>query len=149
MASRFFSYAKVAFYSTLVSIRVNKIAKSYGIVSAGNFKNIKIGKGVVFNGDVYIQARGKVEIGSNVVLSRNTSIFDAGLDTETLSKHVINPVIIGNNCWLGANVIILPGVELGNGVVVAAGSVVTKSFTDNVIIGGNPAVFIKNRNDYN
>ena len=77
-----------------ISIRVNKIAKSYGIVSAGNFKNIKIGKGVVFNGGVYIQARGKVEIGSNVVLSRNTSIFDAGLDTETLSKHVINPVII-------------------------------------------------------
>lgn len=149
MGSRLFSYAKVAFYSTLVSIRVNKIAKSHGIVSAGNFKNIKIGKGVVFNGGVYIQARGKVEIGSNVVLSRNTSIFDAGLDIETLSKHIIKPVIIGSNCWLGANVIILPGVELGEGVVVAAGSVVTKSFNDNVIIGGNPAVFIKNRNSNN
>lgn len=147
MVRRFVSYTKVAFYSALVSIRVNKIAKSHGKVQAGNFKNIKIGKGVVFNDGVYIQARGKVEIGSNVVLSRNTSIFDAGLDTETLSKHVINPVLIGNNCWLGANVIILPGVELGDDVIVAAGSVVTKSFANNLIIGGNPAVFIKRRSN--
>lgn len=148
MVSRFFSYAKVAFYSTLISIRLNKVAKSYGTVLSGNFKNIEIGKGVIFIDGIYIQARGKVQIGSNVILSRNTSIFDAGLDIETLSEHVINPVIIGSKCWIGANVIILPGVKLGEGVIVAAGSVVTKSFGDNIIIGGNPAIFIKNRNNY-
>lgn len=103
---------------------------------------------MVFNHGVYIQARGRVEIGSNVLLSRNTSIFDAGLDIETLSKHVLNPVIIRDDCWLGANVIILLGVVLGNGVIVAAGSVVTKYFDCNTIIGGNPAVFIKKRNKY-
>lgn len=148
MVRRLVSYTKVAFYSALVSIKVNKVAKSHGKVSSGNFRNIIIGKGVVFNHGVYIQARGKVEIGSNVVFSRNASIFDAGLDIETLSEHVINPVIIGSACWLGANVIILPGVVLGDGVIVAAGSVVTKSFGANIIIGGNPAVFIKNRKDY-
>ena len=50
--------------------------------------------------------------------------------------------IIGNNCFLGNQCIVLMGVELGNNCVVAAGSVVTKDFPDNVVIGGNPAKII-------
>jgi len=53
------------------------------------------------------------------------------------------PVTIGNDCWIGGGTIINPGVTLGNNVVVASGSVVTKSFGDNVLIGGNPAKIIK------
>ena len=53
------------------------------------------------------------------------------------------PITIGDNCWIGGGAIINPGVSLGNNVVVASGSVVTKSFGDNVIIGGNPAKIIK------
>lgn len=54
------------------------------------------------------------------------------------------PITIGDNCWFGGHVTILPGVTLGNNVVVGAGSVVTKSFGDNVVLVGNPARVIKN-----
>ena len=53
------------------------------------------------------------------------------------------PITIGDNCWLGGHVTVLPGVTLGENVVVGAGSVVTKSFGDNVVIVGNPARVIK------
>ncbi|MEJ6399767.1 sugar O-acetyltransferase [Nicoliella lavandulae] len=53
------------------------------------------------------------------------------------------PITIGDNVWMGGHVTILPGVTLGNNVVVGAGSVVTKSFGDNVVIVGNPAHVIK------
>lgn len=145
MITRVISYSKVAFFSAYASIKLKRITKAHGLVSAGNFKNIKIGSGVVFNPGVYIQARGSVEIGSNVVLSRNACIFDASLDIESLSEHIVKPVIIGDDCWIGANATIVPGIKLGSGIIVAAGSVVTKSFDDNVIIGGNPAIILKRR----
>lgn len=53
------------------------------------------------------------------------------------------PVTIGDNCWIGGGAIINPNVTLGNNVVVASGAVVTKSFGDNVLIGGCPARVIK------
>jgi maltose O-acetyltransferase len=53
------------------------------------------------------------------------------------------PVTIGDNVWIGANATICPGVTLGNGVVVGAGAVVTKSFPDNVVVGGVPARILK------
>ncbi|WP_423189654.1 sugar O-acetyltransferase [Alkalibacterium sp. f15] len=53
------------------------------------------------------------------------------------------PITIGDNCWIGTNATIVGGVTLGDNVVIAAGSVVTKSFSDNVVIGGVPAKIIK------
>ncbi|GAA3904746.1 hypothetical protein GCM10022228_13690 [Halomonas cibimaris] len=59
------------------------------------------------------------------------------------------PVIIGDNCWLGANAVILPEVKIGEHTIVAAGSVVTKSFPDsNQLLAGVPAKVVKKLDDY-
>lgn len=62
-------------------------------------------------------------------------------DFSSLKKA---PVMIGDDVWIGCNSIILKGVTIGNGSIVAAGSVVTKDVPANVIVGGNPAKILKN-----
>ncbi len=53
------------------------------------------------------------------------------------------PVVIGDNAWIGGNSVIVPGVTIGNNVVVAAGSIVVNDIPDNVVVAGNPAKIIK------
>ena len=71
-------------------------------------------------------------------------------NTNNYAKYIKDsPIIIGDNCWIGASSIILPGIKLGNHVVIGAGSVVTKSFLDdNILVAGNPAKKIKDLDTY-
>ena len=62
--------------------------------------------------------------------------------------EITNPIKIGNNVYIGARSIIMGGVNIGNGVIVAAGSVVTKDIPDNSVYGGVPARFIKTNDEY-
>ena len=57
----------------------------------------------------------------------------------------VEPVVIGNDVWIGARVIILPGVHIGDGCVIGAGSVVTKDVEEYTVVAGNPAKFIRKR----
>ena len=109
--------------------------------------NIHTGKNVFFNFNCCVLDVMKVEIGDHVLIGPNVQIYTAThpLDAKTRNSWLefAKPVQIGNNVWIGGGAIICPGVSIGNGTVIGAGSVVTKSFPDNVVIGGNPAKIIK------
>lgn len=111
-------------------------------------KTVFLGKGVAQyfanSGGCYVQGINKIYIGDYTIFAPGVKIISANHDKKDYHSHdkSISPIKIGKNCWLGANSVILPGVELGDNVIVGAGAVVTKSFPDNVILGGVPAKVI-------
>ena len=98
-----------------------------------------------------LHAYKSINIGDNCLIAANCQIFDGNghetsLDDPTKRLKITGiskPILIGNNCWIGTSVIILPGTKIGNNCIVAAGSVVKGEFKDNSLIAGNPAKFIK------
>ena len=108
--------------------------------------NLRIGDQSCIGPHVEIYNKACVTIGSNAVVSQGTYICTAGHDTGSeLMRLVTRPVVIGDRVWIGARAIILPGVTIGEGAVVAAGAVVTKDVEPWAVVGGNPAKFIKRR----
>lgn len=97
----------------------------------------------------YIQAKNGIVIGRNVRLGPGVKLISANHDLLDYDVHVEStPIEIGDNCWLGADVIIMPGVKLGSHVVVAAGAVVTRSVPDNCLVAGVPATLRKHLSPY-
>lgn len=87
----------------------------------------------------------KIYIGKGTKIAANCGFITANHVFNDLTKSTEGKDIkIGENCWIGMNSVILPGVNLGNNTIVGAGSIVTKSFPDgHCVIGGNPAKIIK------
>jgi acetyltransferase-like isoleucine patch superfamily enzyme len=98
----------------------------------------------------YIDGRNGIEIGQNVWIGPKVDLISRNHDVCNYQQYVEEgPIVIGDDCWLGAGSTILPGVTLGNHVVVAAGAVVTKSFEeDDVILAGVPARIVKRLEAY-
>lgn len=98
----------------------------------------------IVSGGCYFQALNGINIGENFLFAPGIKIISSNHgenDKSVIVKE--NPIIIGNNVWIGTNAIILPGVEIGNNCIIGAGAVVTKSFKNNyLIIAGNPAKII-------
>tara|TARA_B110000211_G_C14093313_1_gene560843 strand:- start:10558 stop:11160 length:603 start_codon:yes stop_codon:yes gene_type:complete len=116
---------------------------------------IIIGKNSRIHGSC-LSAKQLITIGDNVLIAGNCNIFDSN-GHEVSLKQPMNrifttgksqPIKVGDGVWIGANVIVTPGVTIGDGCVVAAGSVVTKSFPENVLLAGNPARKIREINCY-
>jgi len=104
-------------------------------------RGVEIGKNCMIYPSVFIDTtRGKVKIGDNVLITRNTHILShSGFMPPIEGKTTI----IGNNVKIFICSIILPGVKIGDGAIVGAGSVVTKDVLKDSIVGGNPAKIIK------
>lgn len=95
---------------------------------------------------IYLQNfAGNIRLGRGTYIAPNVGIITANHDPLNLDRHVpAEDVTIGNECWIGMNAVVLPGVILGPRTIVGAGAVVTKSFPEgNCIIAGNPARMIK------
>ncbi len=96
-------------------------------------------------GNYFQTFEAKIVIGKGCYIAPNVGIITSNHDFENLDEHQIGKdVILGEQCWIGMNSTILPGVVLGEHTIVGAGSVVTKSFPEgNCIIAGNPAKKIR------
>ena len=126
-------------------------------------ENVNIEKGAVFSPTVKIgnnsgvgiksEIYGYATIGNDVMMGPEVVIYtqnhnhncDDSFYKQGYEDHKF--VKIGDNVWIGRRAMFMPGSEVGNNVVVSAGSVVTKKFGNNVIIGGVPARIIKNIED--
>ena len=123
--------------------------------------NIYIGDNVSINMNCTFVDCNKIEIGSNVLIASNVQLYTAthpvelaerltpewSPDTgEYFCRTYALPIKIGNGCWLGGGVIVLPGVTIGDGAVIGAGSVVTKDIPVNSLAVGNPCRVIRQIN---
>ncbi|PRB00551.1 maltose acetyltransferase [Chryseobacterium sp. MYb7] len=115
--------------------------------------NIKVGENFYANHNLVILDCAKVEFGDNVFIGPNCSFYTAGhpLDAEQRNEGLeyAHSIKVGNNVWLGGNVVVLPGVSIGNNSVIGAGSVVTKDIPDHVVAVGNPCKVVKNITEKN
>lgn len=121
----------------------------------GHTKTLFIGDDCQFGDMTHIAAYEKVEIGNNVLIASKCYISDTshgsykGEDQDSPDslpvqrKHVHKPVSIGDNCWIGENVVILAGSQIGRGCIIGANSVITGSIPDGCIVVGNNRIIKK------
>lgn len=110
-------------------------------------KNIRVGKRFFANFHFTVLDEALVTIGDDVFVGPNVSIYTACHSTNPTERNTrqewSRPVTIGNNCWIGGSVTILPGVTIGHNTTIGAGSVVTCDIPDNVVAVGNPCKAVK------
>lgn len=122
--------------------------------SAGDKGGIEIGNDCNLGENINVTSANHIKIGNNVLTGRWVTITDNNhgktdidsLSLPPLSRQLVSkgPVIIGDSVWLGDKVVVLPGVTIGDGAVVAANSVVTKDIPSFCVAAGVPARIIKN-----
>lgn len=124
-----------------------------GVVMYSGFKirkpkKIQIGKGTVVGFNSELDGRRGLIIGNNVNISSDVKIYTLQHDYNDADFKVSGAkVVIGDYAWISVRAIVLPGVSIGRGAVVAAGSVVTKDIPDLAVVGGVPAREISKRKD--
>ena len=108
--------------------------------------NVEMGSYVAIDDEVNLYSADKITIGTKVAISREAFICTASHDITKPNRPLETaPITICDGVWIGARAIILPGVTIGEGAVVAAGAVVTKDVEPWTVVAGNPAKFIKRR----
>ncbi|MEZ7498680.1 putative colanic acid biosynthesis acetyltransferase [Flavobacterium sp. Arc3] len=108
--------------------------------------NLELGNNCCVGPDVDIYNQGKIRIGDNTIISQKTYLCASSHDyTKEDFPLILKNITIGNGVWVAADAFIGPGVSIGSNAVVAARAVVVKNVDGNTVVGGNPAIKIKNR----
>lgn len=104
--------------------------------------NIRVGENFYANYNCTLLDCAPITVGDNVLLAPNVSLFTAGHPLHAVPRgqeyEYAFPITIGHNVWIGGNVVVNPGVRIGDNVVIGSGSVVTKDLPANVVAVGNP-----------
>ncbi len=133
-----------------VSIGQNSIIECTGVIRELG-EGIEIGDNVGISPNAFIAVRGSISIGKNTIFGPGVSIHSENhcfsdryrpIRTQGATREGIK---IGKDCWIGSKAIILDGVNIGNGCIVAAGAVVNRDVPDYAVVGGVPAKFLKYR----
>lgn len=135
----------------------NKLLKKSGVVITGEsavtppffyeYGRITIGHGVYINTGCVFLDHAQISIGDNTLIGPNVTLTTASHETSPelrCSGVTQAPISIGHKVWLGAGVVVLPGVTIGNNSVIAANSVVRSDVPANTLYAGTPAVFKRN-----
>lgn len=112
---------------------------------------IELGNNVSINAFVHIWGQGGLTIGNDTLIASHVSIITVTHDTQSIKYNqslITKPINIGNNVWLGAHSVILPGIVIEDNVIVGAGSVITKNLEKNSVYAGSPAKKIKDLNQF-
>ncbi|MDU4892500.1 MAG: acyltransferase [Clostridium sp.] len=105
--------------------------------------NLKIGRGF-FNSNIKIRCKESITIGNDVAISHDVTIMDSDAHQVCYADYkMTSPITIGDNVWIGTGAIILKGVNIGKGSIIAAKAVVTKDVPEKCIVAGSPARIIK------
>lgn len=140
-----FHFFRLLFY-TLAGMEIGRNSRIH--IGARFFypANIKIGEGTIIGDNIFLDGREKLIIGNHVDIASGVMIYNSEHDVNSEDFHAISaPVEIGNYVFIGPRAIILPGVKIGQGAIVAAGAVVTKDVPEGMIVGGVPASVIGER----
>ena len=109
-------------------------------------RRLRVGEKTSVGNGTVLDARGGITIGRNVNISTQVQVWTGQHDWQSPTfAFESRPVFVGDNAWLSARCIILPGVTVGNGAVVAAGAVVAKNVPDGVVVAGVPAQIVRHR----
>ena len=108
--------------------------------------NLKMGEYACLSESVDCYSVDEIRVGNQATVSQGVRLCAASHEISSkIMELTYSPIVIGDNAWIAGWSIILPGVTIGEGAVVAAGSVVTKDVEPWTVVGGNPARFIKKR----
>ncbi len=142
---------KSAYLRVFFGARIGRRVVYYAGIFLFTGRKLVVGDDVDFAARVLVTTDGGLTIGDRVLIGYGTQILTRNHRIPPMpgrifgAGHENGPVEIGDDVWIGANCVILPGVTIGDHAVIAAGSVVTKPVPSGAIVGGVPAKLIKNR----
>lgn len=117
--------------------------KGFEVNLATDKAKVIIGKKVFFNNYCSINCHERIEIGDNCIFGESVKIYDHNHKFRDINKTIMSQgysvknVTIGKNCWIGSNACILPGSQIGDNVIIGAGTVISGTIPDGMIVTAN------------